>query len=445
VQDALDHRDLGILLGLIIQYSGLSQHSLGAEIGMSQTQVWHYLHDRHKPTLDTIDRVATRLAVPPLARRRLGLSPAAGQPRSAPPRVRLSKILALAEYIGRTGDTSGLATSRDTTSTDSPADTWEDLYRVISVQAPPTLRAAERVSVRTRGFYLIAANLPARLVIQALTAHVNDIGLLLDAVSDPAQRRDLTSACGEASYLAACCNVDLGDLPGALNLLDVISAAADGADDPALAAMALDGQSHFHAFRGHHDRALHLVEQGRDTCSSSGSPGTVAYLWLRVAEEHVALGHTTDAARAWGHAEDSYTATSLETERNWVRLWLSRDCFESVRAVLYSATGRAEEAIAVSERVLTRLTGALGKADAIAVINAATALATAGQFAPAAEAGRHALQAARTAEASGCLPRAHTLARLLSVQMNPPAAGRAFLDDLDATQRKLDGLKRHSA
>jgi hypothetical protein len=29
--------------------------------------------------------------------------------------------------------------------------------------------------------------------------------------------------------------------------------------------------------------------------------------------------------------------------------------------------------------------------------------------------------------------------------MNPPAAGRAFLDDLDATQRKLDGLRRHSA
>jgi hypothetical protein len=350
--------------------------------------------------------------------------------------VRLSQILALAEQIGRTDDASGPAAWRETAHSGRIEDTWANLLQVISVEAPAELRAIERMSVRTRGFFLIAAKLPARLVIEALTAHVNEIGLLLDAVSDPTQRRELTSVSGEASYLAGCCDVDLGDLDGALARLHTVGAAGD----LAMKAIELDGHSHFQAFHGDHERALCTVERGLRECSLSGSHGTIAHTWMRVAEEHLVLDHHDEAARAWDRAEASYAETDLWTDRNWVRLWLTPDCFASVRAVVYSATGRPDEAMLVAEEVASNLTGALGKADAIALVNAALALATTGHLTAASDVGRQALAAVRTAETSGCMPRARVLERILRERPKPASSTRAFLEELETTQHHLDGL-----
>jgi ATP/maltotriose-dependent transcriptional regulator MalT len=438
VRDTLDRRDLGGLFALIVGHCDISQHALGTMTGMPQPQVWHYIHDRHKPTLDTIARVADRLAIPAQARRRLGLSRDAAAP--VVPKVRLSQILALAEQIGRTDDTSGLAAWRETARSGQLEDTWANLLQVISVEPPAELRAIERMSVRTRGFFLIAAKLPARLVIEALTAHVNEIGLLLDAVTDPVQRRELTSVSGEASYLAGCCDVDLGDLAGALARLETVGAAARAADDLAMKAIGLDGHSHFQAFQGDHERALGLVEQGLQECALSGSHGTIAHMWMRVAEERLALGHSTEAARAWDQAEASYADTDFWTDRNWIRLWLTPDCFASVRAVVYSATGRPDQAVTVAEEVVSDLAGALGKSDAVALINAALALAATGHLTRAADVGRQALAAVRTAETSAGMPRARVLERMLRKHPKPASSSRAFLEELETTQRHLDGL-----
>lgn len=438
VRDVLDRRDLGGLFTLIVQHCGISQHALGTMTGMPQPQVWQYIHDRHKPTLDTIAKVADRLAMPTQARRRLGLYRDAAAPGA--PKLRLSQVLALAEQIGRTDDTSGLATWRETARSGRHEDTWANLLQVISVEPPAEPRAIERMSVRTRGFFLIAAKLPARLVIEALTAHVNEIGLLLDAITDPVQRRELTSVSGEASYLAGCCDVDLGDLDGALARLHMVGEAAREADDLAMKAIALDGHSHFQAFQGDHERALGTVKQGLRDCALSGSRGTIAHMWMRVAEEHLALGHSEQAARAWDQAETSYADTDFWTDRNWIRLWLTPDCFASVRAIVYSATGRKDEAMAAAERVVSGLAGALGKSDAIALVNAALALATTGHLTRAANVGRQGLAALRTAETSGCMPRARVLERMLRKHSKPTSSSRAFLDELEATQRHLDGL-----
>jgi tetratricopeptide (TPR) repeat protein len=293
------------------------------------------------------------------------------------------------------------------------------------------------MAIRTHGFDLVAAKLPARLVIRALTAHVRDIALLLDAIGDAQQRRNLTVTGGESSYLAACCDVDLGNLAGALDLLDTVDAAARNAADPVLAAMASDGQSHYQAFQGHHHRALELIEQARTSCPPGVSPGTIAYLWLRTAEEHATLGHVVKAAKAWQQSEEHYERTDLDADRNWVRMWLSRDCFESVRAVIYSATGRQKKAAESAERVATRLARRNGKTDAIALINAALAQARIGLFNAAAATGLHALHATRASEASGCLPRAQEVAAILADQANPRAQVSAFFRDLDHTKQQL--------
>jgi transcriptional regulator with XRE-family HTH domain len=431
-----DRLDLGALMYAITQDFGLTQRALGEMAGFSQTQVSQYIKGAHKPTLEIWTRFVTRMGVPPSACRRLGLSApdgASGHPLSE---VKLHKILRLAEYIGRTGNTSDLATWRALTGPSSLTEPWEHLARIIGEE--PHGPVLDQMAARTRGFYLVAAKLPAQLVIRALTAEVRDIELLLGAwQEDGERRRALTAIGGETSYLAACCDVDLGQVPGALDLLDTTAAAAKKAGDPALAAMALDGQSHFEAFRGRPRRALELVEQARSACPAEASTGTAAYLWLRTAEAHAALGEISQAARAWDRAEELYAGTNLAADRNWLQLWLGRDCFESVRAVIFAAIRRPKEAAVWADRVATRLAGQDGKTDAVALLNAALAQVRIGLGVPAAVTGTYALHAMRAAEASGCLPRARELAALIAQCPSRSPKTGAFLRDLEQTEQRL--------
>jgi len=310
------------------------------------------------------------------------------------------------------------------------------------VAAPDKLNGPDRIKVRTRGFFLAAAKLPARAVIDALASHVKDTGLLLATVSDSGLRKELTLASGEASYLVACCDIDLGDPERSLNGLKVTGEAAREADDAALAAITLDGHSHFHAFAGNRQKTLDLVNQGTEKAALSGSPGTLAHMQLRTAEAHVDLGHTAQAVRAWEQAEASFAETDLETDRDWTRLWTTPDCFESVRAFIYASTGRGDDAIPIARNLASRLSGALGKTDGVALINAALALALAGEFSAAAGVGRQALGAIREAEARGSMPRARALGQMIRDQGKLTSAHRAFIGDVDATQRQLDALQR---
>jgi hypothetical protein len=132
-----------------------------------------------------------------------------------------------------------------------------------------------------------------------------------------------------------------------------------------------------------------------------------------------------------------YAGTDLGTDRNWLQLWLGRDCFESVRAVIFAATRRPKDAAEWADRVVTRLAGQEGKTDAVALLNAALAQARVGLAVPAAVTGTHALHAMRAAEASSCLPRARELAALVArCPARSPKIG-AFLRDLDQTRLEL--------
>jgi transcriptional regulator with XRE-family HTH domain len=436
VREALDRRDIGELLDLVCGHSRISQHALGDIINVRQSRISDYIRHTYEPTLDTIAKIADRLGMPAQARQRLGLSRANG-PSTA--RVRLSQILALAEQIGETGDTSCLGTWRETASAGVPDDIFAE-FATISIQEPTELRAVERISTRTRGFFLAATKLPARLVIEALTAHAHEVKLLLDAIPDPVLRQELASVGGESSYLVACCNVDLGDLAGARGKLKVAGDVARQVKDTALSAIAVDGYSHLEAFKGNHRAALALVEQGTQASAMSGSLGTMAYMKLREAEEYNALGNPRAAAKVWEEAESFFAATDVQTDRNWIRLWLMPNGFDSVRTIIYSATGRRDEAVTVALALVDKLNGALGKSDAVALVNVTHTLAKAGNHSEAAEAGQQALRAIREAEATGCMPRLHELAESVRVSGRPAAAWRTFCDDLRATQRQFDGI-----
>jgi transcriptional regulator with XRE-family HTH domain len=440
ITGALDRRDISHLLTMVLAETRLSQDALGAATGVSQTQINHWKNSKHRPVLDSIRKIADACAMPASARTRLGLSvSAANILEDRPSQMRLYRILALAEYIGRTGDISQLSAWRELIQADGNTEAWDWLEQVIIAahDSKPTTAAAN-MAFRTRGFYLVTAKLPAQLVTLALTIHARDVALLLDAAENPDQRRRLTVTGGESAYLAACCNVDLGDYCGAMRQLDTMEAAAKQASDGPLAAMALDGRSHFQAAQRHHARALDLVQQARDGCSAEESPGTVAYTWLRIAEEHVYLRQCGKAAEAWLHAEDNYAATDIAADRNWIGMWLGKDCWESVRAVIYSAIGKPKQAAEAAERVAARLAGAEGKTDAIALVNAALAQANTGLFRPAAATGIQALRAIRAAEAGVCLARLSIVADILGSQVDRVPQVQPFLQDFTRTQQQLD-------
>jgi transcriptional regulator with XRE-family HTH domain len=135
VTGALGRRDIGALLDMIRAASGLSQQKLGAVTGLSQTQISHYISGKNRPTLDIIRRIADGVDMPCRARVSLGL--AAAPDPGLPDRtgeVRLHRILALAEYIGRTGDTSQLGIWRDLTRPGSGTEPWDRLGEVITAQ-----------------------------------------------------------------------------------------------------------------------------------------------------------------------------------------------------------------------------------------------------------------------------------------------------------------------
>jgi tetratricopeptide (TPR) repeat protein len=415
----------------------MSQHALAGLIDVPQPQINGYINHRHNPHLDTVAKIAGKLGMPAAARHRFMPSPIGGV---SPAKVRLSQILALAEHIGATGDTSCLAQWREAARAEGTDGTWSRFTQALSGETAQPLEVG-RMSVRTRGFFLAATKLPARLVIAALTAHANEISVLLNVIPDRALHRQLVATGGETSYLVACCNVDLGDHAGALDRLKDTASAARDAADAALSAITLDGHSHFRAFGGDHRGALSLVEKGLRTSLASDSPGTMAHMWLRTAEEHDVLGDTGKAVRAWAKAEAAFARTDIQADRNWIRLWNAPSGFESVRAIIYSSAGRHDEAVSIARTLTDRLLGAEGKSDAVALVNAAKAFASAGLREEAAIAGRQALAAVRASEATGCMPRLQALARTRPYG-RPAPTWRLFVDDVEDTRRQLDALPR---
>lgn len=445
VSDALTRRDLGDIFNLVHAHFGWSQYEIANMTDLTQPRVNGYMNHKPKrgPTMDTIAKAADGLDMPTHARQKFGLARSLSARHSSAegPKLRLSEIFNLVEYMGRTGDISGLDTWRDAAKAVGPGDAWARLTEVMSIDTPAELRGPERIKDQTRGFFLAAAKLPARLLTEALTAHVNLIGFLLDTAPGPEVRRELTMASGKASYLIACCDLDLGDLGSARNGLEVTGEAAREAGDAALAAITLDGHSYLHALTGDRRKALAVVQQGLERAATSGSPGTLAHMQLREAEAHVNLGHAVRGAKAWEEAEASYASTDLLTDRDWTRLWLTPDSFASVRAFIYASTDRCGDAIPVAQGVASRLSGALGKVDAAALGRVALALALAGEFSAAARAGQQALEAIRAAEVRSSMPRAHLVAQMIRDHGKLTSAHKAFIYDVEATQRQLDALQ----
>jgi transcriptional regulator with XRE-family HTH domain len=436
IKRALDRNDTAAWLPQAIQAAGVTQREFAAFASFPEAQISQYKHRLRNPELKNITRLADAFGMPCGARQRLGLSPAAPH-QPAPADVKTYRLLALADYVGSTGDCSPLRTWRHLAAEPDKAAPWGRLNLLVQPGAAKVGPAVELLTVRTRGLFPVAGVVPARLVERALTRHAYDIGLLLSGTSSRSRRRQLIVASGETSYLAACCEVDLHDYPSAMQQTDTMAKAAREAGDTALAAMALDGQSHFQAAQRNHVKALELIEQARAAITPDEEPGTAAYLWLRTAEEYMYCGQSGNTAHAWRHAEEQYAAVDLARDRNWVRLWLSRDCFDSVRALIYSVTGRQHKARDLAEQVAVRLPEDQGKVGAITLTNLTLAQAQSRLYKTAAATGTRALTAMRAAETATCLARLGCAAATLRNNAGHMLPVQSFLRDFEATAQDL--------
>ncbi|MFD0203077.1 MULTISPECIES: helix-turn-helix domain-containing protein [Saccharothrix] len=72
---ALRERDIATLLVLIRRYAGCSQNDLAGVTGITQSRISEYMRGRRLPTLDTIERIADGIDMPPDCRGLLGLAP----------------------------------------------------------------------------------------------------------------------------------------------------------------------------------------------------------------------------------------------------------------------------------------------------------------------------------------------------------------------------------
>lgn len=445
VREAAGRRNIGGVLGAVTGRLGWSQYAVADVAGLTQPQVSRYISGRSQPTLQVVARVADGLGMPSQVRRQFGLArvPAlgTGRERAGAPLVWLPQVIALAEEVGRSGDASRLGNWRAAAAAAVAEDARARLAGGIFAGGAGTLPGVERNLARTRGVFLAAGKLPARLVAGALSMHTKAVGMALELVAESGARRELIRAGGESAYLAACCDLDLGDPAGALAGLKIAGVAAREAGDDALAAVVLDGHSRLSAFTGDYKEALGLALEGLDRAAESGSEGTAAQLALRAAGACAALGDEEQAGKFWARAENGFARADPDSDRNWVRLRGAPDCLESSRAVVYAATGRAGEAVVMALNLAARLAGARGRSDALALVNAGFSLALAGEFSAAASAGRHGLAAIRESETRGCMPRAQVLASVLLERSQMAAAHRAYIRDLELTRRQLDALR----
>ncbi|PSL52602.1 helix-turn-helix protein [Saccharothrix carnea] len=72
---ALRARDIASLLVLLRRYAGYSQNDLAGVTGIAQGRISEYMRRRRLPTLDTIERIADGVDMPPECRGLLGLAP----------------------------------------------------------------------------------------------------------------------------------------------------------------------------------------------------------------------------------------------------------------------------------------------------------------------------------------------------------------------------------
>jgi transcriptional regulator with XRE-family HTH domain len=454
MQDACHRRDLGAIIR-ILGSRGVTQGQIAGLTGIAQGRLSEYSTGKRVPSASsTFEAFADGLAMPPAARRALGLAPAggvgaAGAEAGLGVPADTFDLQLIAEDIGRRGDSVkrrellSIVAGLGATTALAQSEVWERLAYALTHPTAMNEAIVREMEARCAGFHRLEEVMPAQALFKGLAAHLREVSTLLNGTAtDPASemRSRLIVVAGQSSVLAGWAASDMGDSSTARNFYETAERAAHEADDPAIAACALAYRSYIPSTKGANGRARVLLTNALDILPESGSPATLSWLAARHAEESAALGDKAQALKSWARADEAFNVADPEEDRVWTR-FLDQNRFDSYRIATYAKIGKLDEAQETARAVLARLARPDRKKAAIILEDIAVAHLSRGSVSEATKLAAQGLAVVRETEFAMWLPRYETIARSVRRYDNQPQV-RAFLEELAMTKRQFASSPR---
>jgi tetratricopeptide (TPR) repeat protein len=454
-QDAIEacrRRDLGAIIRLLGKH-GITQGQIATLTGIAQGRLSEYKTGKRIPSASsTFESFADGLDMPSQARRALGLAPA-GTAEVARPGDTFDiltdtfDLQLLAESIGRRGgnlkrrEILSLAATLGTSAAIAQNEAWERVAYALSEPKATDEGVIREIEARSAGFHQLEEWVPATTLYKGLAVHLREVGTLLNGtLTDPRDglRSRLVAAAGESAVLAGWLASDMGDTTTARNFYDTAERAAKDINDPDIVACALAYRSYIPSTRGAHGRARALLTTGLEAITESASPGTVAWLAARHAEESAALGDRAQALNSWGKADEAFNIADPEEDRVWTR-FMDQNRFDSYHIATYASIGKLDEAQEIANRVLERLAQPDRKKAAIILEGIAAAHLSQGSVNEACRLAKEGLVVLRETEFTMWLPKFEALAQSLH-RWRSQTPAREFLDDFAVTKHQFATL-----
>ncbi len=448
--EACKRRDAGAMIA-ILNDNNVTQGQIAARTGLAQSTLSNYKRGVNTAQFAaTFEKLADGLDMPPRLRQALGLSgdaPAGSRPAAdavAGVPADTFDLQLLAEAIGRNGrrvkrrDMPALAAQLGATAALAQNGVWERLAYPLAHPGATDEATVREMEARTAGFHQLEEIVTAPALLRGLTAHLREVSTLLNgSANDPKNElcRRLLVVAGESTVLAGWAASDMRESAAARNFYDTAMRVADQAGDPAIASCALAYRSYIPSTRGANGRARVLLTEALQNISETTSPGTVAWISGRHAEESAQLGDQTQALASWGRAEEAFAIADPDEDRVWTR-FLDQNRFDSYRIATYSRIGRLEEAQEVAAVVLSRLTRPDKKKAVIIFEDIAAAYLARGSVNEGSPAAQTGLAVLRETGFAMWLPRFAAIARGLQRWQRQPQV-RAYLEEFAMTKRQF--------
>ncbi|MFI5958130.1 helix-turn-helix domain-containing protein [Cryptosporangium sp. NPDC051539] len=335
VQDSLSARDVGRLVKLFMNYSGLSQTRIGARTGLEQGSVSNLVNGKRAViSIDLLERLAVGLGMPDEGRILMGLAPVRRTSRTA-------FLVSEREIFDATADRAATFGAWAESSNVGP-EGIEEIHQTVSYLATDYLSESP-VEVVQR-----ATNLAGR-IFELLQGH-----------QWPAQTRELYLAAGRVNILLAWISGDLGYPRTAETHGKTAWLCANMADSDELRAWSLSVQSKTSFWAGDYVEAAALAKRGRKYAHNLGTAPVL--LACQEADAWAEAGAHEYAAHALGSATAAHEDVKT-TDSVGGLLSCDSTRFQNYAGAVLLRIGRSAEAVEMASEVLESssvVTGRLG-------------------------------------------------------------------------------------
>ena len=448
--EACKRRDVGAIVRILGAH-GITQGQVGMMTGLAQSTLSNYKRGVHQAEFaSAFEKIAVGLDMPQRVRQALGLigesSPSrlGGATGVAGVPADTFDLIQLAEVIGRNGtnvkrrEMLSLAAALGGSAALAQSEVWERLAYALTNSTSTNDALVREMEARSAGFHRLEEIVSAPQLLKGLTVQLREVSTLLSGTANEPKnelRKRLLVVAGESSVLAGWAASDMGDSVTARNFYDTAVTAAQEAKDPEITACALAYRSYIPSAKGANGRSRVLLAEALQILPRKSSPGTLAWIAARHAEESAHLGDSSQALTSWERAEEAYGVADTDDDRVWTR-FLDQNRFDSYRISTLAKMGRLEEAQEVAIAILARLDQPDRKKAAIIFEDMASAYLARGSVIDASKLAKSGLAVLRETEFTMWLPRYEAIAQAVRQQSRQPAV-RAYLEEFAMTKRQF--------